>query len=55
MKTMCQPVITMAFVATHALGNMMHGWAHDVLMQLDNRTSCAQLHELPQGHCGDNQ
>ena len=24
-------------------------WAHD-----DNRTSCAQVHELPQSHCGDN-
>ena len=23
-------------------------WAHD------NRTSCAQVHELPQSHCGDN-
>ena len=23
-------------------------WAHDV------RTSCAQVHELPQSHCGDN-
>lgn len=22
---MCQPVITVAFVATHALGNMMYG------------------------------
>ena len=20
----------------------------------DNRTSCAQVHELPQSHCGDN-
>ena len=29
------------FVATHALGT----W---------NRTSCAQVHELPQSHCGDN-
>ena len=29
-------------VATHALGDMM------------SRTSCAQLHELPQSHCGNN-
>ena len=28
-------------VATHALGHM-------------NRRSCAQVHELPQSHCGDN-
>ena len=27
---------------------MMYGWAHD------NRKSCAQVHELPQSHCGDN-
>ena len=26
-------------------------WAHDVRF---NRTSCAQVHELPQSHCGDN-
>ena len=26
-------------------------WAHDV--RFDNRTSCAQVHELPQSHCGD--
>ena len=55
MKTLCQPVITLAFVTTNELGNMMHGWAHDVLMQLDDRISCAQVHELPQGHCGDDQ
>ena len=29
------------FVVTHALGHM-------------NRTSCVQVHELPQSHCGDN-
>ena len=28
------------FVATHALGHSC--------------TSCAQVHELPQSHCGDN-
>ena len=25
-------------------------WAHEQA----NRTSCAQVHELPQSHCGDN-
>ena len=30
-------------------------WAHDVRLTVhDNRTSCAQVHELPQSHCGDN-
>ena len=29
------------FMATHALGN--------------NLTSCVQVHEMPQSHCGDNQ
>ena len=32
------------FVETHGLWHMMYG----------NRTSCAQMHELPQRHCGDN-
>ena len=43
MKTMCPPGYHHnGFVATHALcGN-------------SNRTSCAQVHELPQSHCGDN-
>ena len=42
MKTMCPPsYYHNGFVATHALGHM-------------NRTSCAQVHELPQSHCGDN-
>ena len=56
------------FVATHALGCMMYGtwvctriwactctcthgtctWAHG------SHSSCAQVHELPQSHCGDN-
>ena len=46
MKTMCTPGYHHnGFVATHALG------AHDVRL---NRTSCAQVHELPQSHCGDN-
>ena len=43
MKTMCPPGYHHnGFVATHALGHMMY------------RTSCAQVHELPQSHCGDN-
>ena len=33
---------TMAFVATHALGQMMY------------HTSCAQVHELLQSYCSDN-
>ena len=43
MKTMCPPGCYHhnGFVATHALGHMMYG-------------SCAQVHELPQSHCGDN-
>ena len=46
MKTMCPPGYHHnGFVATHALGHMMYGWAHDL---------CAQVHELPQNHCGDN-
>ena len=41
MKTMCPPGYHHnGFVATHALGY--------------NRTSCAQVHQLPQSHCGDN-
>ena len=48
MKTMCPPGYHHnGFVATHALGHMMHGY-------MINRTSCAQVHELPQSHCGDN-
>ena len=42
MKTMCPPGYHHnGFVETHALGHM-------------NRTSCAQVHEFPQSHCGDN-
>ena len=45
-KTMCPPGYHHnGFVATHALGHMMYG---------SIRTSCAQVHELPQRHCGDN-
>ena len=44
MKTMCPPGYHHnGFVATHALGHMMY-----------IRTSCAQVHELPQSHCDDN-
>ena len=43
MNTMCPPgYLHNGFVATHALGHLM------------NRRSCAQVHELPQNHCGDN-
>ena len=46
MKTMCPPGYHHnGFVATHALGHMIYG---------SNRTSCAQVHELPQSYCGDN-
>ena len=46
MKTMCPlGYHHNGFVATHALGHMMY---------IMNRTSCAQVHELPQSHCGDN-
>ena len=46
MKTMCPPGYHHnGFVTTHALGHMMYGC---------NRTSCAQVHELSQSHCGDN-
>ena len=42
MKTMCPPSYHHSgFVATHALGHMMY-------------SSCAQVHGLPQSHCGDN-
>ena len=44
MKTMCPPGYHHnGFVVTYALAHMMHG------------TSCAQVHELPQSHCSDNQ
>ena len=43
MKTMCPPGYHHnGFVATHALGQTMYG------------SSCAQVYELPQSHCGDN-
>ena len=43
-KTMCPPGYRHSgFVATHAIGHMMYD------------SSCTQVHELPQSHCGDNQ
>ena len=42
MKTMCLPGYHHSgFAATQALGHTMY------------HTSCAQVHELPQSHCGD--
>ena len=47
MKTMCPPGYHHnGFVATHALGHMMYGCT--------SCASCAQVHEFPQSHCGDN-
>ena len=61
MKTMCPPGYHHnGFVATHALGHMMYGYTllvpmnQRVLNKQSNHTSCAQVHELPQSHCGDN-
>ena len=49
MKTMCPPGYHHnGSVATNALGHMMYGY---IMM---SRASCAQVHELPQSHCGDN-
>ena len=51
MKTMCPPGYHHnGPVATHALGHMMYGYALGHM----NRTSCGQVHVLPQGRCGDN-
>ena len=44
MKTMCPP-------GYHHYGFVVT--VHHV-EALWNRTSCAQVHELPQSHCGDN-
>ena len=47
MKTVCPPGYHRnGLVANRALGHMIYGSS--------NRTSCAQVHELPQGHSGDN-
>ena len=48
MKTMYPPGYHHnGFVATHVLGHMTYGY-------VPNLTSSAQVHELPQSHCGDN-
>ena len=61
MKTMCPPSYHHnGFVATHA-GSLMTTYItllallveHFLVPAMCNRTSCAQLHELPQSHCGD--
>ena len=62
MKTMCPPGYHYnGFVATHALGHMIYGYT--LLVPMNQRvlnklcpscTSCAQVHEFPQCHCGDN-
>ena len=64
MKTMCPPGYHHnGFMATHALEHMMFGytftyWYHwylcSLLPAMCNRTSYAQVHELPQSHRGDN-
>ena len=60
MKTMCPPGYHRNdFLATHALGHMMYGTivcpsALLLTVCIINRRSCAQVHELPQSHCGDN-
>ena len=68
MKKMCPPGNHHnGFVATHALAHMMYGYTllvpmnqrvlnkHSSLVPtMCNRTSCAQVHELSQRHCGDN-
>ena len=52
MKTMCPPGYHRnGFVTIHALGHMMCSFIQNIFI---NRTSCAQVHELQQSHCGDN-
>ena len=56
MKTMCPlSYHNKGSAATHALGYMMHGFFVAVHMSfcLCGKT-CAQVHELPESHCGDN-
>ena len=55
MKTMCPPGYHHnGFVATHALGHMMYSYTFGSLVPaMCNCTSCAQVHELPQSHCDD--
>ena len=44
-------ICTYMFIYIYALGHMMYGY---IMMYGYNRTSCAQVHELPQSHCDDN-
>ena len=54
MKTMCPPGYHHnGFVVTHALGHMMYGLCPSAQVVMCTR-SCAQVHQLPQSHCGDN-
>ena len=39
-----------SWLSPHWLCGNSCTWAHDVRLS----TSCAQVHELPQSHCGDN-
>ena len=52
MKTMFPPGYhDSGFMATHALDRrMMYGIHHGYIWD----TLCAQVHELPKSHCGDN-
>ena len=52
MKTIFPPSYhDSGFMATHALDRrMMYGIHHGYIRD----TSCAQVHELPKSHCGDN-
>ena len=45
------------FVATNYIMLLAELVGHSLVLSLSamyNRTSCAQVHELPQSHCGDN-
>ena len=54
MKTMCPPgYFHNGFVETHALGHMIYG-LRTLCVQF-MRSLRAQVLELPQSHCGDNQ
>ena len=54
MKTMCSPgYYHNSFVATHAPLHMMYILTSCAVDHV-NHKSCAQVHELPQSHCGDN-
>ena len=52
MKTMCPPGYHHnGFMATHTLEHMMYGSSCCTFIMYG--TSCSQVHELPQSHCGD--